>query len=59
MHAFYNFITLPPPQSPPSINLRNYILIQKYEILVQINAYQEGTKVNSEVNDWVLKNPGT
>jgi len=26
---------------------------------VQINAYQEGTKINTEVNDRPLKNIGT
>jgi len=36
-----------------------FVLLEIGNFTVQINAYQEGTKVNTEVNERVLKNLGT
>ena len=49
---------LPPPETPlPSFSKLNFTS-KMLNFTMQINAYQEGTKINTEVNARPLKNMG-
>jgi len=61
MHVFLNFIILGSPLPRPHPNHLSKLNFTE-EILhftTQINAYQEGTKIDTEVNERPLKNIGT
>jgi len=63
MHVFLNFIILgsglcPFPDPTPSFSKLNFIS-KILNFTMQINAYQEGTKINTEVNERPLRNIGT
>jgi len=64
MHVFLNFITLWKglcPSSDPPHHFREitlYFLKKTLIFTVEIDAHQEGTKINTEVNERVLKNTG-
>ena len=63
MHVFWNFIKLgmrlcPLPRPYPHHFSKFNFISKISNFTMQINAYQEGTKINTEVNERPLKNIG-
>ena len=60
MHVFLNFSILPPPpqSSPHNFWKLNFNSKTFYNANQCVLRYQEGTKINTEVNERALKNIG-
>jgi len=62
MHVFLNFIIRDRglcPSPDPTHHFSKWNFFKNLNFTIQINVYQEGTKINAEVNDRPLKNIGT
>ena len=58
MRAFFSLIILPPPRFIPHLFSKLNFISKMLNFTLRISAYQEGTKINTEVNVRPLKNIG-